>query len=152
MEKLTFTGCVMKYIRIIFSIIGGMFVLVGMVLLIASFIVNSNFNKIYDKCDSVMGQVVETNNDSRTVINYVVGGKEYTKNFSSYRSDIKEGDSIKVYYNPSNIADVNVKEFTSIINNVLNIIGGVFIGIGIIIILLVNVIIFSKKRCNKKSV
>lgn len=143
----------MKYIRIIFSIIGAMFSLIGVVLLVASFIVNSNYNEMYDKCNSVMGQVVSSNsNDTSTVIKYVVNGNEYTKTFSANRSDVKTGDSIKVFYEPDNIAEANVKEFTSIITLVLNIVGGVFTGIGIIIVVLVNVIVSSIKKLNRKAI
>ena len=63
------------------------------------------------------------------IVSYMVNGKVYTENLSSYSSSMKEGDSISLKYNPKQPSDIRSVEIESLLFSVL-----IFCGITLLII------------------
>ena len=81
------------------------FIPVGLILVIFGVFMFSLHTENYDETVGKVTSVVETvnaNNEKEQEVSftYKVDGKEYESVFNGFFSDVKEGDDIKVYYNP----------------------------------------------------
>lgn len=124
--------------------IGSIFLIIGIVLAIASGISISeemDFKNNADTTEAVITDIVRYHSKNgskrRPVIKYTVNGREYQQTLSEYHSGMSVGDSITVYYDPNDPANVSSGSlFSSIMVTGAGVlfaaIGGVFIGVVVV--------------------
>ena len=95
-----------KLVWIIFSIIGAIFLIIGLVL----------FQNVFDyknKID-IMGTITEivtseNNENHKVYVSYTVDGKKYESELNGYSSNFYEGKEIKIYYDKDNPNKIGMK-------------------------------------------
>lgn len=128
------TKIILLVLRVIFSI----FAIIGVIMLIAGFAVQTDENNKQSTYTPVTGKVVgyapQTDSDGEVtnylVASYQVDGQTYTKTSNVYSSDQPRlGEDIELKYNPNDPTDIIWADFS--IALILYIIGGIFTVIGI---------------------
>lgn len=120
--------------------IGLIFLLIGLFLLIVSFIINSHVNektKDYVEIKAEIYEIKTSNNmdnDGTFWVKYTVNGEEYTANTNSYLSSKRIGDKITISYDPNNPSEINYNLKISTI--IFYVVGGLCALIGLIILII----------------
>ena len=131
--------------------IGGTFVLVGFIFLIAGIIINNNVKKIQTRCtEKTIGKVIDIvewksytedgiSHSWFPVFEYIVGDRKLKRNsqYAGVSDKYKVGQEINIYYNPENPQDCYIegeerKMMWIIIVGIITIGAGIFVGISIL--------------------
>ena len=147
------TDNTLKVVRKVFNISGIGFCVLAIIMLGIAFSLSSNNNEFYDSAQTTNGIVVFTRQSpSRTVIEYEVDGKTYNEGLSIYNSSVNSGDEVTVYYSKDNPKEIKVKELSDIFSLVFYIIGGIFLFVGIVTVIVINVIYSNSMKKDKMQI
>ena len=114
----------LKLIGIIFSLIGGLFLAVGLAVLGAQL-------QYFKGAVPVEATVLDLRN-SETMVMYTVDGTPYTAWLTYSSSNLHSGDQLTVYYRPEAPQQPQIKAFMAIFCSIFCGIGGIFFVLGII--------------------
>ncbi len=131
---------------IIFSSIGAIFVIIGLV------VFGSIFN--YDNKVDTVGTIKEIssyysnakhNRNHEVYVSYIVDGKEYESRLNSYSSSFYEGKEIDIYYDKDNPSKIGMKS--------LDLLFLIFPGIGLIFLIIggIGILVRINKRKTEKN-
>lgn len=120
------------------------FVLAGAVMIVMSFTLNNSYNSFVDKAVMTTGEIdsIRTKTDSddnvshNVIVSYDVEGKHYRGNAGYYNGSMKEGHSIKIYYDPDNPREFKVDKSGDNTRWILLVVGIVFGGVGLYVLIL----------------
>lgn len=96
---------------IIFTFIGGVFLVVGLIITMYNYQFRSNGvedTAVITKIESFEGR--ENKRDYRVYIKYIVDGKEYNQYLGFYNINMYEGKEIQIYYDPEDPRRVKAKD------------------------------------------
>lgn len=152
-----------KATKLVLTLVGSIFALIGAIFLCVGIIVQSNVKKLEQRCTArTEGVVVEMiakekyDEDTRStsymwypVFEYTVEGETLTQ-YSHYGTNppmFYEGEIIEMYYNPDKINEYFVPgQNVQMVFSIFIIIGGVFFGIGLIILIIRVFVLKSNKH------
>ena len=127
---------------LVFKIIGGIFMGIGVLILLIGFIVTYFMEQSYDSCTETTTAVVTRNiinDDTYTpVFAYTVDGKEYERK-SSYSTNPPEyevGDEVELHYEPGDPGNFYVDKATNLVRGILYGIGGFFFLFGFVFLII----------------
>lgn len=135
---------VMRMVRfsgnnIIMRLIASTFVIVGIMFMIVSFVLSSNYSKDLKRCsaqvDATITDIItyiDSDNDKshKTKISYSIDDKNYTTTLNHYNSKYKIGETLEINYNPDDPTDI-VQKGNKFVYMIFRIMGIGFIIIGI---------------------
>lgn len=123
------------------------FIVIGMAMTAGAIIVglhNKKFFRNAEQTTAVITDIESTRNRRNGVteynhtvyVTYEVDGVQYNKvRLGYYNSGMYEGKTIKVYYNKDNPGKIKTKGSSMVISVILGVVGGVFLLVGIILVI-----------------
>lgn len=123
------------------------FIVIGLAMTVGAIIVGLHSKKFFrnaEQTTAVITDIESTRNRRNGVteynhtvyVTYEVDGVQYNKvRLGYYNSGMYEGKTIKVYYNKDNPGKIKTKGSSMVISVILGVVGGVFLLVGIILVI-----------------
>lgn len=126
------------------NLVWSIFLIIGLVFLSIAVILNTMFSEFRNNGGKTEALIYNINNGN-VIVEYKVSGHVYKEVLNYYSDSMREGDSITIYYDLDNPANIKSAEMFIIVY-VMGGLGGLFALLGFIFI----IIIHQKSLSNKK--
>jgi len=96
--------------KVVENIIGGIFLVIGVIMLIATCIVYGEMIQQKQGMVKETAIITEITEDNQIYVEYFVEGQVYNERIPIFSSGMKEGDMIEIYYDKEKPSEMQVKE------------------------------------------
>ena len=127
---------------LVFKIVGGIFVGIGVLILVIGVIVTHFMQQSYDACSETTTAVVIDNirhdDTYAPVFAYTVDGKDYEEksSYSTYPAKYDIGDKVELHYEPSKPSNFYVDKSINLVRGILFGLGGFFVVFGTVFVII----------------